>query len=254
MQNSTVFKFKTTLFFCCIVLLVLLPQMLFADNIICSYIHEEDVVKCFNCGESVRNDTLLKDGRVLCNLCFPSSIKVGDNVDDILLEVINVMQEFGFDVSKYKIKIEIMNAADIAKHTKVPFTPNHLGLAYTQTKRMIVPFRVIPRTRKHTIYMLDYQPRVRFAATLAHELMHVWQRENGVRPEPKYSEGLSNLAEYLYLSRLNDILANKLLQVLMENDDPIYGDGFREVYDASRIYGFDKLISAYLNNDYLIFK
>lgn len=225
------------------------------DNKVCaSHIQSGDVDKCFNCQEYILKEVVFDDGRIICNTCLATAVKVGDDVNGIFGEVVSVMKGFGFDVSQYDVSIVVLNAKYLAEYTEQDVSETRLGTANTVTEEEQLPSGEVRITRKHTIYLLDYQPRLRFASTLAHELMHVWQEENGVTPELKYCEGLSNFSEYLYLSRINDIEANKQIALLMADEDAIYGDGFRAVYNASRTQGFDKLIRSYLNNDYSIFE
>jgi hypothetical protein len=50
---------------------------------------------------------------------------------------------------------------------------------------------------KHTIYIFDYLPKIKFAGVLAHEMLHVWQNEKGIALSPMRTEGFCNLGSYV---------------------------------------------------------
>ena len=80
----------------------------------------------------------------------------------------------------------------------------------------------------YKIYILRDMPTFHFIATAAHELMHVWQRLNGSdRNRLITVEGSCNYASYLVLSTYEDKRAKYIIESLKQDDNPIYGDGFR---------------------------
>lgn len=90
---------------------------------------------------------------------------------------------------------------------------------------------------KHTIYIFDYLPKIKFAGVLAHEMLHAWQHEKGISMPPMLTEGFCNLGSYVVYAAINTELSRHLMKSLEEDTDPVYGDGFRNVLEVYRKEG-----------------
>ncbi|MDP8208152.1 MAG: protein DA1 [Candidatus Electryonea clarkiae] len=63
----------------------------------------------------------------------------------------------------------------------------------------------------------------------AHELFHLWQSERGAsKGWIRWIEGTANVAKYLVLVDIDNEKAQKSIQHMMEDRDPVYGKGFRK--------------------------
>ena len=80
------------------------------------------------------------------------------------------------------------------------------------------------------IYVLHGIPRAEYRFIIAHELMHIWLFKNG--PEdmsPILTEGSCQLAGILALEDRQDEESAMIRKQAMQNKDPIYGEGLRQV-------------------------
>lgn len=91
-----------------------------------------------------------------------------------------------------------------------------------------------------------------FAEVMAHEMLHCWMFERNIFPPPKLCEGFCELGAYLFLQRVNRPNALSLAQSILENPDPVYGDGFRLVYNSYIIGGWATVIDLISNGEYKI--
>jgi len=83
------------------------------------------------------------------------------------------------------------------------------------------------------VLILHGLPREHFAATAAHELGHVWLLTNRVLGLPSIDEeGLCELCQYLWLKQRKGPRAEYRIRSMEQNDDPVYGDGFRLARNA----------------------
>jgi hypothetical protein len=84
----------------------------------------------------------------------------------------------------------------------------------------------------HLLVLQDL-PMLKFGTTVAHEAMHSYMTQNGFGQVPvRIAEGLCQLLAYAWVIRQDGILAAAERRLIEENPDPIYGDGFRQAYQA----------------------
>jgi hypothetical protein len=93
----------------------------------------------------------------------------------------------------------------------------------------------------YRIYILYGLPEKRLMEVAAHELAHDWMRINLPRIKaPIFEEGFAEYVAWLVNDRFGHLEIKKRIE---ENNDPIYGDGFKMMRDlAERHGGLDGLI------------
>jgi len=217
------------------------------DNKMCASHLDNDAADCDSCLAFTRKEHILPDGRDLCKVCFGTAIKRGDSVEQIKTTVVKQLNQVGFDDLRIQdIYIEIVTAQKLAELQKKPIDTQNKGLTLSNTQTEVSPgffFRKIKsKMFRHDIYMLTHQTKMEFAGTLAHEMLHAWQVQNGIKMQPKMVEGFCNMGTYLMFISMPGSLSKVLLKSLHESDDPIYGDGFREVYAMYEDLGWKDLI------------
>jgi hypothetical protein len=81
-------------------------------------------------------------------------------------------------------------------------------------------------------------PYTKFGSTVAHEVMHVYltQQRFPALPPP-VAEGLCQLLAYAWVRRQRDPPARAELRIIGENQDPVYGDGFRRAKASAERIG-----------------
>lgn len=211
-----------------------------------SHIDSNEIVQCSSCRGFTDTTNTLSDGRVLCPICTSLSIKAGDKIDPIIASVFRHLCKVGFsDLRMEDVTIRVVSAAFMAKTKGSQIDTNNKGLTLSKIGAQRGFFSSAKRTMQHTIYMLESQTKVEFAGTLAHELLHAWQVQNNISPPAKMCEGFCNLAAYYVLLQTPSSLAQVLIENMKKSPDPIYGDGFREVFDMYEEMEWDGVIDFY---------
>jgi len=81
-------------------------------------------------------------------------------------------------------------------------------------------------------------PQVSFEGVASHELGHAWLFLHEVDPlEPWEEEGFCNVLRYLWHRNHDSAEAAHWVKILMEDPDPVYGEGFRKVRDLLKPIG-----------------
>jgi len=91
-----------------------------------------------------------------------------------------------------------------------------------------------------------------FGEVMAHEMLHCWMFERNIYPPLELCEGFCELGAYLFMQRINKPNALFRAQCIMQNLDPVYGDGFRTVHSAYVVGGWAGAIHLISNGQYKI--
>lgn len=189
------------------------------------YFHEECEFKpCINCGRVVAmGDLHLPHNRQVCSHCIDKVVQKDAHVQWVYDRVQEIFEK-NFLSLPGRVPVEVVDPDRIVKLSR-----NNYGGRYPSGLTVSGGIGLFGAKMNHKVYMLDYQHKVVFGGVLAHELLHVWQNEHRVSLPPKYCEGFCNLGTYLFYSYLDNELSKKRAEKMMQEPDPIYGDGFREV-------------------------
>ena len=186
---------------------------------------DHELLFCTCCGRITRPaDVHLPDGRNVCSFCIGRTVRKPEHIEWVYSRVQDIFER-NFLTLPGKIPEEIVTSEQMLSHYS---KPTHTG---TVPSGLTVSGGValFGMPMKHKVYMLDYQHKVLFGGVLAHELLHVWQNEHRIKLPPHYSEGFCNLGSYLFYKYIDNELSQQHAQWMLENPDPIYGDGFRQV-------------------------
>jgi len=166
------------------------------------------------------------------------ALKQGDSIEPIKAAVEKAFNRVGFDNLRFdNIPVEIVSAEEMAKIFNMPVNPHNKGLT-----KIASSMGLSGQTYSYTIYILNYLNKVEFAAALAHEMLHVWLFGNKVQMQQKHVEGFCNMGAYLMWNTLPSSLNKTYLKILHESPDPVYGDGFREIFAMYEEWGWEELI------------
>jgi len=123
------------------------------------------------------------------------------------------------------------------------------GRAVTQTRTRrgkIVGRKVLE------VSVLRGLPEEHFSAIAAHEFGHVWLFENGFGDLPrKVEEGICELFKYIWLRYQGTAAAHRRIKLMFNNNDPVYGDGFRAAYRSWQGRSFGELLKHLKLHSYL---
>lgn len=172
---------------------------------------------------------VLADGRERCNRCSMSAVKTGDDFKELFKTVLRNMEAFYGIKLNVAIKVRMTDAGKIAKHFGEKFvaTPGFDGrtLGFAQKDKT-----------GYSIYIENGSPKLAAAATIAHELTHIWQYLNwdekairdtyGKNNTLEVYEGMAKWAEIQYLILLNEIPYAKRQEITTKLRDDAYGQGF----------------------------
>lgn len=222
-------------------------------NKVCqSHIDNHEVTFCISCGSFVRIGDVTGDGRTLCESCMASVISDAEQVDKLKKYVLRKFMDIGvFFNDKFldSVSIDIVSPQKMSEIRKQPINFQNKGLTHTCSLNTLGGKLFGFKDKfKHHIYILSYLPKIEFAATLAHEVLHIWQIENGIQLPPLKCEGLCNMGSYIIYENMTAQKASYYKKTLMESPDPIYGDGFRLVYGIAEQYGLEELFKMAKNN------
>lgn len=204
-------------------------------------IHDyHEVSYCSSCGRFADAKILvLSDGRKICTLCQKSITVTEKEILWAEQQVRSFLAPVGFDGLPVQVPVKIVSTKELARLQGLSnsININQRGLTLTRYTTGL-----LQQSMKHEIYILDYLPKILFAGVLAHEMLHVWLNENQIQMPPPQTEGFCNMGSYLIYSSINHPLASFHKQQLQINADPIYGDGFRFIFDQFQKMGWQGLI------------
>lgn len=109
---------------------------------------------------------------------------------------------------------------------------NVLGLAFNK--------------RPYEIHIIRHLSRTGFAGTLAHEVLHLWQYQHNFNTPDLLCEGMCELGSYLFLKSINRQESDTRLSFIKQNNDKIYGDGFRLLHKIYLKFGWRGVVQALL--------
>jgi hypothetical protein len=192
--------------------------------------YEDKFERCIYCGRFIADKVTgggckYNDGRYICNLCHETAVKEQGPAVSLLREVKDRLAEDGIVIDYDDIKLHLVLKDQLKQVSNNP-VENELGFVeyqYSTYENVLV-------MNSLNVYILCGLPRMHYISTAAHELMHIWQYLHGVLDNDLvYNEGSCNYASYLVLQKYPGKEAEYLLRSLEQDEDSIYGGGFRRV-------------------------
>lgn len=193
--------------------------------------HQGEVLQCDFCRRFIVGTlgdgmTRLHDGRALCSTCAPSSVTSIREARAIVDRTAAELSSFRIVVDPKPIRLRMVGQDELAR---IAESHAHETKGFTD---YLVRKTVFGRVEAETIhvYLLYGMPRVQAMSTVAHELMHVWQFQRGCfEQDAALSEGACNYASYLILRKHPGAEAEFVIDSMLNDPDPVYGEGFRRV-------------------------
>ncbi len=192
--------------------------------------HREEIRACSFCGRLL-SDPKANGGQPfdadhhICGTCSQDAVTSETTANQLVSQSRTLLAKTGIVIEQDDIEFELISRAEFSKLAGRTNTDS-FGLTHyekTTTWTML-------EDKTFTIYLLKGQPSRHFMSVAAHELMHVWLYLNAPdHGDPSLVEGSCNYAAYLVLNQLGDEIAGYVVQQLLEDPGPIYGDGFRRV-------------------------
>ncbi len=188
--------------------------------------------RCFSCGRilcgATKGGETYPDGRVICGLCLPSTIKTLDVAQRIMLEVKDTLAACGIVIKRDKLPLKFADSKKMAElQESEQLDANVRGFTYFEKSTML--YGLISE-RKFQIYVLYGMPESDYRGIIAHELMHVWLGLNApMRQDKQMVEGSCGYAASLVLSKFNYEAARRFTKMTFAMRDLDYSDGLKRV-------------------------
>ena len=164
----------------------------------------------------------------LCRRCAATSVRTQGDVKRELPSIKHQLASLGIrTVSPVRVQLASPERLRV-------IAGNHaLGVTVSQREEVI------------DLLVLQDLPLLKFGTTVAHEAMHSYMTQNGFGQVPSgIAEGLCQLLAYAWVIRQDGILAIAERRLIEENPDPIYGDGFRQAFQAVRRVGVRRTLAT----------
>ena len=183
--------------------------------------HEKTAEFCESCYRVVSvaitdGGYYLPDNRLICNLCYQSSVNSYDEALKILDMTIEYLSNNGINIDSSYIKLNLIFKNEIRLDSN-----NHLNYK---------AFTILNKSESlssHEIFILKGLPSQEFSSILAHELMHIWIAENNIKIENELEEYYCNLvARDLYSVDINMFSSIKQNSIDIHLDDNKYDSLF----------------------------
>jgi len=204
--------------------------------------HKDEAPGCDSCSRFISPDLTgggvrYDDGRYICNICRPTSVKNIEEILEMIDEVASYLHDIGMDIDYRKMDVHLVGREqmqDLAgRHSN--------GLRgftdYSEDWRIFGK----ARNRKLNMYLLYAMPRMELVSTIAHELTHIYQFNKGrFGNDQAFSEGSCNYAAWLALGNFPGRESSFFRSNMLSDPDPIYGEGFRRVKEYAESAGTDR--------------
>jgi hypothetical protein len=197
--------------------------------------HKQELDECFGCNRLIcasltGGGVQYQDGRKICNICRKTAIDEVLEAKELFVEVRRVIARHGVTLdNNADVPLRLGSLDEIDKLAGgTPAT--EAGITLTQVTTL--GGSETGRTIKEVVILYGL-PRENAMQVIAHEFGHVWCFYNRM-PELvlETSEGLCELFAYLCLSESRTPESRYYMRVISENEDAVYGNGFRRAREA----------------------
>ncbi|MDH3890263.1 MAG: protein DA1 [candidate division Zixibacteria bacterium] len=190
----------------------------------------ERILRCQSCARFLKDAPGIEhlryaDGRTMCASCTETAVTDLDEAESIMKGVTRRLRGEGIDI-KPEVTLQLVTLDELGLLSD-HFTHDQMGITIFEKQT------IEGGSWSHSdfqICILVGLPAYHFRVIVAHELMHVWMFNEG-RPDPEdlLREGSCNYAAYLILRRDSSEKGQLLLERFVNDDHPVYGEGFRKV-------------------------
>src|SRR5262245_40139783 len=214
--------------------------------------HEGKSPKCEYCSRFL-SQTLTdggatyEDGRVVCGICRRTAVDRDGEAASLMKETVSDLGSSGIEIDRDDVRLHLVGLPELRERAGMG---SHILRGYTDFRETRMTGMTL--SRRIDVYILHGMPREDALATMAHELMHVWQsKKHRMSNDPAFSEGSCNYASYLALGRHPGGQSDFIVHNMMESDDRIYGKGFRRVKRFAEEKGIERWLDRLGSQDRL---
>ena len=172
----------------------------------------EKTKRCYSCGRIISGvATRIGVDIELCNVCATTSVTTLIQAEACRVKVLKMFKMFGIYGVPEDIPIELKKKELMGKY---------LGLFHYSVSSLGV-------FSNFHIDMTYGLADVHFQGVLAHEMLHSWLVLYGREVSDEECEGFCNLGQAYVYQKISSDFSKYLLKRMYENEDRIYGDGYR---------------------------
>lgn len=207
--------------------------------------HAKGLAACYSCqrpicGPLTGGGVSFNDGRSVCQRCRRTAIDTAAQGQPVLSMMRRWLAGIGMDIGIAGAPLRLVDQKELVRLSNKSYSKLPSGMARHSTKTR--NGQVVERTVE-AILILHGLPQEHFAAIAAHELCHTYLFVAEFPDlDPMIEEGLCELSSYLWLKQQGTPEAAFRLKLMNENDDPIYGGGFRVARSAYERFGLTAVL------------
>lgn len=186
-----------------------------------------DQPRCDGCGLPIAGKVVAGFTLPLCATCAAGAALTAAEAACQLSRVQSELRGLGLPWWPQSFPTRVVPRAELIRLGGPGTSPDALGLARaTFTSRP----GASPARKMEEILVVPGLHPLRLGAVLAHELGHAWLWQQGfLELSPLVNEGFPELCAYRWLSNLKAAFATVQRRRMEQNEDPVYGGGFRMV-------------------------
>lgn len=184
---------------------------------------------CYSCGRIIVGEGFsIGKEATLCHVCAPDAVTTNTAVEKCRKKVLDVFKASGITGIPKDIPIELVPLEEMK---------GLLGCIHYYDTRT-------PEKADFHIRMTYGLQELHFRGTLAHEMLHSWLVLYGRKVTDDENEGFCNLGKAFILTKENTPLAHYLLKRMLQNDDIVYGAGYRLQKERYERMGWAGLLNS----------
>lgn len=175
------------------------------------------------------------DGRLICQTCHSSAIKTDAQLYQVWSYVKKCFDHLGLDVTWPKVSLELLDKPELQRG----FSGNNV----VGSARFVIYSNKVDSK----VSVLYGMPKLMALETLAHEIGHVWCKQQRVEftPDAAQEEGFCNVLSCLILNSLpQEADVRHRISSLFKNSDPVYGEHFRSHWNKLEKLKWIKYINS----------
>lgn len=181
--------------------------------------HAEHAKMCFCCGRFVVAGTpQMADGRFQCEDCRRKEVSKDEHIAWVDKRVRDMLARHGITDIPKQVSYELVVPKVVPG--RKPTATHQMG----QTVTTVTGWQM-----RHRVRMLNHLHRIVYAGVLGHELLHVWQNEHHIHLSEELTEGFCNLGSWVVYEQIGTAVSKAMMEKLLKDPTPIYGEGFRRV-------------------------
>lgn len=208
--------------------------------------HQKQYPACAFCGRLVPPQQQEvgpnKSGSVRCPICRANAIGTMNQAQPVFAHLQQWMSDNGMMYNSIPLSLELCDRAKLNEYMGDHSEPHMLGITMSTTHT--VDGQEV-RTEVDRIAVLSGMPTMLFQGVTIHELGHAWLVIQGIKGLPPWAEeGFCELLSYRYYAQLNTPESRYHVKSIVENLNPIYGEGFRLVRSIADRMGFQRFVEA----------